>query len=56
MSRLQSLIFFAGLPPTIVQGSTSLVTTLPATTIALHLLSLPALSLHWKRKKHCLQY
>jgi len=34
MSRLRSLIFFAGLPPTIVQGSTSLVTTLPASTIA----------------------
>ena len=34
MSRLRSLIFFSGLPQTIVQGSTSLVTTLPASTIA----------------------
>ena len=34
MSRLRSLIFFAGFPPTIVQGSTSFVTTLPASTIA----------------------
>ena len=34
MPRLRSLIFFAGFPPTIVQGSTSFVTTLPASTIA----------------------